>query len=133
MRGSFRVMVLAGTLALVGCGSVPDRERGAAVAARRLLEAVAAGDGEAACAILAPETVTAVEDSAGQPCSDAILDSDLPELAEFESTNVFGQWAQVVMANDTVFLAMFPGGWRVVAAGCRSRGEHPYDCSVQGG
>jgi len=28
---------------------------------------------------------------------------------------------------------MFPGGWRVVAAGCQSRGERPYDCVVDGG
>jgi hypothetical protein len=32
-----------------------------------------------------------------------------------------------------VFLAAFPGGWRVVAAGCTPRGDRPYDCTLQGG
>jgi hypothetical protein len=42
-------------------------------------------------------------------------------------------WAQVRLDDDTVFLAAFPGGWRVVAAGCRPRGEaEPYDCAVEG-
>src|SRR3954452_2773586 len=117
MRRSFAVVVLASVLALAGCGSVPDRENGAADAASRLLEAVAAGDGDAACAVLAPDTVAEVEKSAGQPCADAILDADLPGPAAVESTDVYGQWAQVVLADDTVFAAMFPGGWRVVAAG----------------
>ena len=35
--------------------------------------------------------------------------------------------------RDTVFLATFPGGWRVVAAGCTPRGDRPYDCTVAGG
>jgi hypothetical protein len=46
---------------------------------------------------------------------------------------VYGQWAQVRIGGDTVFLAVFPGSWRVVAAGCQSRGDRPYDCQVQGG
>ena len=74
-----------------------------------------------------------MEESAGKPCADAVLEADLPAPAEVESTDVYGQWARVVLADDTVFAAMFPGGWRVVAAGCQSRGERPYDCSVQGG
>jgi hypothetical protein len=39
----------------------------------------------------------------------------------------------VRLSGQAVFLAMFPGGWRVVAAGCQSRGERPYDCVVDGG
>jgi hypothetical protein len=132
MRRPVAVMVLAGVLAVTGCGSASDREDGAAEAARRLLEAVAARDGETACAVLAPDTVAEVEDSADQPCAEAVLDADLPEPSDVESTDVYGQWARVVLADDTVFAAMFAGGWRVVAAGCRSRGERPYDCSVQG-
>src|SRR3954470_15148184 len=101
MRRSFAVAVLASLLALAGCGSVSDREDGAADAAQRLLEAVAAGDGEAACAVLAPDTVADVEESSGQSCADAVLDADLPEPAEVESTDVYGQWARVVLADDT--------------------------------
>ena len=46
---------------------------------------------------------------------------------------VDGQWARVRLSDDTVFLGMFAGGWRVVAAGCTPRGERPYDCTVAGG
>ena len=38
----------------------------------------------------------------------------------------------VRLAGDTVFLAVFPGGWRVTAAGCTPRGDRPYNCTVQG-
>jgi hypothetical protein len=98
----------------------------------RLLTAVQSQDGTAACATLAPDTAAQLEDSAGEPCSSAILDEDLPAPAEVHSADVYGQWARVVLADDTMFLAMFPGGWRVVAAGCTARTERPYDCSLQG-
>jgi hypothetical protein len=45
---------------------------------------------------------------------------------------VYGQWAQVRLSEDTVFLGAFPGGWRVVAAGCTPRDNRPYDCTLQG-
>jgi hypothetical protein len=67
--------------------------------------------------------VAEAEASSGQGCVDAILDADLPEPARVESTDVYGQWGRVVLTDDTEFVAMFPGGWPVVAAGCRSRGE----------
>jgi len=57
----------------------------------------------------------------------------VPEPGSVTHVDVYGQWARVVLSDDTVFLAAFPGGWRVVAAGCQSRGERPYDCTVQGG
>jgi hypothetical protein len=34
---------------------------------------------------------------------------------------------------DTVFLAEFPDGWKVVAAACTPRDRLPYDCQVEGG
>jgi hypothetical protein len=48
-------------------------------------------------------------------------------------TAVYGQWAQVRFSGDTVFLAVFPDGWRVVAAGCEARQDRPYHCRIQGG
>ncbi len=115
-----------------GCGGSGPRRDAVSDTAVRLLTAVRDGDGAAACTVLAPGTVAALEESAGAPCPDAILDEDLPEPAGVQKTDVYGQWARVVLADDTVFLAAFPGGWRVVAAGCRSRGERPYDCVLQG-
>jgi uncharacterized protein YceK len=118
---------------LTGCGSVRDRTDAASTVALGLLTAVQSEDGAAACAALAPDTLSELEESADKPCATAILEEDLPAPAPVASADVYGQWARVVLSDDTVFLAMFPGGWRVVAAGCTPRTERPYDCLLQGG
>jgi hypothetical protein len=123
---------LVAVSAVFGCASVGDRADAAAAVAVRLLQAVDAHDGAAACAVLAPGTADEVQQSASKPCDQAILDDDLPKPGTVVDSAVFGQRAQVRLADDTVFLAMFPGGWRVVAAGCTARGDRPYDCLVQG-
>ena len=117
---------------LTACGSVGGREQAADVAVRQLFDAIAAGDGGAACALLAPDTADAVAED--QPCAEAILDEDLPDdPGEVTDTEVYGQRAQVKLTGDTVFLGVFPGGWRVVAAGCTPQtGGKPYECVVQG-
>jgi hypothetical protein len=126
------VTIAAGVVLLAGCSSVPDRAEAASGVALGMLTAVAAGNGESACATLAPETLHELEESAEQPCTEAILDEDLPQPGQVIGADVYGQWAQVRLAGDVVFLAVFPEGWRVVAAGCRSRGEQPYDCRLEG-
>jgi hypothetical protein len=40
--------------------------------------------------------------------------------------------AEVSFDGDTAFLTRMPGGWRVVAAGCRPRADDLYDCAVKG-
>jgi hypothetical protein len=132
-RISVAVLSLVAVGALTGCGSVADREQAASAAAVRLLTAVDGKDGAAACAVLAPGTASEVEQSGGKPCAEAILDEDLPKPGTVTGTRVYGQWAQVRLSDDTVFVAVFPGGWRVVAAGCNPQGDRPYDCTVQGG
>ncbi|MEU7901690.1 hypothetical protein [Actinoplanes sp. NPDC049118] len=111
-----------------------DRRGDAATdVATRLLQAVAAGDGAAACALLAPETAAELADSPGPRCEDAVLEESLPAPGAARGVHVYGQWEQVRLADDTVFLAAFPGGWRVVAAGCKpGGGSGPYDCAVKG-
>jgi ketosteroid isomerase-like protein len=123
------VVLAAGVTA---CGPPGDDGDAAASTARALFTAVAAGDGEAACATLAPDTVAELEESSGTSCAQAITDEDLPDPGTVKVVDVYGQWARVVTSNDTVFLGAFGDGWRVVAAGCRSRGERPYDCRLQG-
>jgi hypothetical protein len=127
------VVASALLVTVAGCASVGDRETAASAAAVRLLTAVQSKDGQTACAVLAPDTTAEIVQSAGHACPQAILDEDLPTPGVVASAVVYGQWAQVRMSTDTVFLAVFPGGWRVVAAGCTPRGERPYDCVVQGG
>ncbi|GIM90685.1 hypothetical protein [Paractinoplanes toevensis] len=126
-------MLLVLALALTGCSSAGDRGTAAAASATGLLRAVAAGDGSAACALLAPETVAEVAESAEKPCSEAILEEKLPAPGRVLGTAVYGQRAQVRLDDDTMFLGAFAGGWRVVAAGCTGRGEQPYDCVVEAG
>jgi hypothetical protein len=121
-------------LALAGCAPAADRARAADAVALRLFTRLQAKDGAGACAILAPNTASDIAESDKKPCAEAILDEDLPDPGVVTRTAVYGQHAQVRLTGDTVFLAVFPGGWRVVAAGCRQvAGDRPYDCSVQGG
>jgi hypothetical protein len=128
-----RLSVLAAgvlVLSAAGCSSVGSQEEAASGVAVRWQKAVDARDGEAACAVLAPGTLKTVAED--QPCPQAILDKDLPRPGTVVETSVYGQWAQVKLDDDTVFLGAFPGGWRVVAAGCTPQGSRPYDCTVEG-
>jgi hypothetical protein len=136
MRASRSIAVVAAIAAVTltaGCADSGPRRDGVADTAVLLLTAARDGNGAAACAVLAPDTVAELEQSADASCADAILDEHLPDPGTVRHVRVYGQWAQVVLDDDTVFLAAFPGGWRVVAAGCQPRGERPYDCVLQGG
>ena len=128
-----RVIPALLALWLAGCGSVGERGDAAADVALSLLRAVQSQDGATACATLAPKTLEDLEESAGEPCDRAVLDADLPSPGTVTGTDVYGQWAQIRLSDDTLFLAVFPGGWRVVAAGCTPQGDEPYNCTVQGG
>src|SRR3954464_4677376 len=104
-----RAIVVLSALTLAGCGYVGDRGTAADAVAMRLLTAVHAKDGAGACAVLAPDTAAEVAQSGDKPCAEAILDEDLPDPGAVTGTQVYGQWAQVRLTADTVFLAVFPG------------------------
>jgi hypothetical protein len=117
-------------LASAGCGS--DVSTAASSVAERFYAAVAAGNGAAACALLAPPTIAEVEQSGQAPCRQAIMDEDIPSAGQVVDQQRFGDQAQVRLRGDTAFLAQFADGWKVVAAACTWRGELPYDCKVKG-
>ncbi|RAO03238.1 hypothetical protein ONO23_00994 [Micromonospora noduli] len=134
MRGAGAALGAVLVLVTVaGCSSVTDRGDAAAAVAVRMLTAAAERDAAAACALLGPDTLGELEQFADKPCAEAILAENLPQPGRVSASEVYGQRAQVRLSGDTVFLAVFPGGWRVVAAGCTARGEKPYDCVLQGG
>ncbi len=98
-------------------------------------EQLTSTDAAQACDLLAPGTRIEVEKAADKACADALGDEDLPDASAVDDVEVYGHDAIVRFGNDTVFLARFPEGWRVTAAGCRPgpSDQKPYDCNVSGG
>ncbi|WP_436771029.1 hypothetical protein [Yinghuangia sp. YIM S09857] len=129
-----RTIALAAILgALGGCASLTERRDDAAEAAARFEQALRAGDLPAACAALAPATREELEQNAKAACADALPGQELPDAGAVRRTNVHGDQARAVFDGDTLFLARFPSGWRVTAAGCREQpGDRPYNCTVKG-
>ena len=131
-RAALALMAAGLTATSAACAQPRPDGDAAAGTALELLTAAAGGDGAAACATLAPDTRADLEESSGKPCADAITEEGLPQPGTVQTVDVYGQWARVVTSDDTAFLGAFGDGWRVVAAGCRPRGERPYDCLLQG-
>lgn len=120
------------SLLLSSCASTDDVD-----AARRTADDFAGSlrsdDGAAACALLMTSTRSAVEEAAGRPCEEGIVDEVGADPGAVTRAEAFGTAAQVRTQNDTLFLARYDGRWLVLAAGCSPRGELPYDCQVEGG
>jgi hypothetical protein len=123
------VLVVAG---LSGCAGTGSEAAAPSRVASDFEEALAGGDGGAACALLAPQTHRDVEEQAGTPCAEAMAGfaSDGGPVA---AAKTYGHSAQVTVGGDTVFLALLPDGWRVTAALCAPVPDRPYDCDVKGG
>jgi hypothetical protein len=105
----------------------------ASTAAAGFQRALRAEDSVAACAALAPATRRELERSAKSSCSQAVTERELTPTADVWRVDVYGQQARVVFDADTVFLSRFSSGWKVTAAGCTARREHPYECEIKGG
>ena len=112
-------------LAMAGCASAAQSDVTRAAAAFEN----PSGDPQTRCGLLAPATLTSVEQSS--PCADRIAHLPLQGGA-VHSVQVWGGDAQVKLGGDTVFLTRTTTGWKVTAALCQPRGDAPYDCQVDG-
>jgi hypothetical protein len=126
------VLCAAAALCLTSCGgggtAAPSR------VALAFSKAVAGGDGQGACALIAPQTRHDLESSEGKPCAQAILDQQLPVSSGIAEAEQWGDESRVVLDKDVAFVARFSIGWRIVAAGCQDKGKDlPYDCTLKGG
>lgn len=137
-RATLAVALLAAPGA-AGCATPGERAADASRVATAFLRARHAGDGHRACQELAPRTRQQLTSSAKRPCASAVTAPPRdggagPPDADADDAEVYGQQAWVRAAGDTLFLAHFPDGWKVTAAGCRPRGAgQSYDCELQGG
>lgn len=125
--------LLAGTvcLALSGCATAGERAATAEAAARDFEQALTDSDSVRTCDALAPATREELE--AEEPCGPALAALRLRSATgPAERVDVYGAQARVVFAQDSVFLASFPDGWRVTAAGCTPRPGRPYHCELKG-
>jgi hypothetical protein len=117
-------------LTLTACGS--QLPAASSAAAERFYQAVEAGNGSAACELLAPASLQEVEQAAQAPCRTAILDEDISGDGKVTQLRQYGTQAQAKVRGDIAFLSEFDDGWKIVAAGCTAQGELPYDCKVKG-
>jgi hypothetical protein len=117
---------------LTSCGGTQDDD--VADVASVFASALAAGDGAAACAVLAHSTRSELEQSTGDPCDEAILDEATRTVGSRVDVDAYGTMAQARYERDTLFLTRFQSGWRVMAAACTPRPSGDgYDCKVKGG
>lgn len=125
--------VLLAAAVLSGCGASAAREDGALRTGRGFAAALAAGEYETACALLAPASKEQMVEDEEAPCGPALRSADVPPGGAALGVEVYGRQALVRMEDDTLFLSLFDHGWRVTAAGCEPRsGDVPYRCSVKG-
>ncbi|MDH6515221.1 hypothetical protein M2164_001700 [Streptomyces sp. SAI-208] len=137
MRKARRIstLVLPALLGLVlaGCGSPGERRSDAEAAAGGFERLLRADDPAGLCTALAPETRSELEESEKESCAKAISSQDIPLGGTTHRVDLYGRQARVVLDADTLFLSLFPDGWKVVAAGCTPRPGRPYQCTLQGG
>ncbi|WP_031069259.1 hypothetical protein [Streptomyces sp. NRRL S-118] len=122
---------------VAACGTPSERRDDVTAEVTRFEQALDAGERERLCAALAPATREELEQSARSGCPEAIGDAleerEITAGGAVRGVDVYGDQARVVLEQDTVFLARFPAGWKVTAAGCRPRPERPYQCAIKGG
>lgn len=129
MRNRAWASVVMVFLLLTGCSTDAARQE-VADAAGRFVGAPAA----AACSLLAPETRKAMEQESGSECPVALTEAGLPSSSGPVRVEIAAESAQVQFTDQTLFLARFPEGWLVTAAGCHRQDPDPavpYRCEVK--
>jgi hypothetical protein len=94
---------------------------------------VSASDWTRACSLLAPQAKAELEKPAGKGCPAALADQRPPEPRPLDSSSAFGTMTQLRFADDTMFVARFESGWKVMALQCAPVPGHPCDCALKGG
>jgi hypothetical protein len=121
---------LVTVVVLSGCGDeVPSS---GVRTAERFNAAVGASAWAQACSYLAPQTRAELQQSAGSACATALEEESPPDPGPLSAVASFGTMTQVQYREDTLFLARFKSGWKVMALECSSVPGHPYDCRIQG-
>jgi hypothetical protein len=113
-----------------GCGSMGSTENANASQAALAFDGSIDTPAEA-CAMLAPGTLTELENSFG-PCDRSLPRENLPVGSRVVDVDVYGKDAMVRLDHDVVFLARFDNGWKVTAAGCTPVQGRPFDCTLKG-
>jgi len=115
---------------LTGCSSAHDDDVERVAGAFRA--ALASGDAATACDRLSDSVRDELQQSSGSTCEAAIMDTGVSRDGRVEQLSVSGTAAQVRYDDDTIFLAEFPDGWKIIGAGCQSQADKPYDCELEG-
>jgi hypothetical protein len=134
VRPPANFVLLAATAVVVSAGCGPaDRAPDAAAVAESFHGAIEVGDGSAACAALAEETRSKLEQQEQAPCEQAVLELELPRGATAAETSVYVTTAAVSLTEGgKTFLDESAAGWKVSAAGCaRTAPDLPYDCELE--
>jgi hypothetical protein len=122
-------LAAAGVLA-AGCGAPPGQDEVRGVA-RDWLAAAQARDVARMCRLLSPAAAESAA-TGDETCQQAVGDIDLPGGGSVGEVELWSDEALVRTGSDTLFLVQLADGWHVNAAGCRPRGDRPYDCDVEG-
>ena len=122
---------LAFVVPLTGCSVESPEAASAQQVAQEFTRTVTSSPVEA-CALLAPETRTEVEQTSST-CEQGMKDAGIPPGGTVLDAQVYGLDAMVELEHDTLFLARFGSGWKVTAAGCTPQGQdRPYSCQIKG-
>jgi hypothetical protein len=113
-----------------GCGTGADKRKVRSTV-ERFFAAVDRREGRAACRRLSEEASSKLESSEKRPCPRAVLGVGLSGSG-VTKVEVFITSARADLADgEAAFLDKTPGGWKISAAGCKPRGDMPYDCELE--